>query len=156
VISISLMTDFVKEHYWVTCEPVCKSKLVAFLINLHEVSLNCPPPPIVIVSVIARGYILITTSQQTHFTTRLNLTGYITSNKWEDDHEWWVHSVTALRVRGGIRAHWYDGGTTHLIKDVGRSYVTRFYFQTIRHRNTWAHLWCEIPYLRVYKPHPDF
>lgn len=35
------MINLVKENYWVICEPVCNSKLVAFLINCHEVWIKC-------------------------------------------------------------------------------------------------------------------
>jgi hypothetical protein len=44
VSDISLMTDFVKENYWVICESVCNSRinLVVFSINCHSVSIKCP------------------------------------------------------------------------------------------------------------------
>jgi hypothetical protein len=37
---ISVMTDFVKENYWVICEPVYNSMLVTCLINCHKVPLG--------------------------------------------------------------------------------------------------------------------
>jgi hypothetical protein len=40
--NISLLTDFITENYWVASGSVCNSKLVAFLIHCHEVSINYP------------------------------------------------------------------------------------------------------------------
>jgi hypothetical protein len=40
------MTDFVEENDSEICEPVCRSKLIAFLINCHEFSINCPHKPV--------------------------------------------------------------------------------------------------------------
>jgi hypothetical protein len=42
VSTLSLMAYFVEESCRVIREPVCKSKLVEFVINFHEGSINCP------------------------------------------------------------------------------------------------------------------